>query len=89
MKRMFQLWKNIIQNLNNLGVDMNNNNRLNERILILGMTSFFLTLIILLTFSPAVFAQNRDEELEEQIELLYDVIEFVRDNYVDEDILTN
>ena len=63
----------------------NNSNKLKERLLIIGMTSFFLTLLILLALTPTVFAQNRDEELEEKLELLSDVIDFVRENYVDED----
>jgi carboxyl-terminal processing protease len=64
---------------------MTNRNRLRERLLIVGITSFFLTLLTLLAFSPAVFAQSRDEELDEQLSILYDVMEYIKDNYVDED----
>lgn len=63
----------------------NNKKKLNERILLIGITSFFVALLSLLALSPTVLAQNRDKELEEQMELFRDVIEFVRDNYVDAD----
>ncbi|MBN2534478.1 MAG: S41 family peptidase [Spirochaetales bacterium] len=63
----------------------NNEKKCKERILLIGITSFFIVLLILLAFSPTVLAQNKDAELEEQISLFHDVVEFIKDNYVDED----
>lgn len=60
-------------------------NRFRERLLLIGITSFSLSLLVFLAFSPAVLAQTQDEELEEQVDLFHDVLEFVKDNYVDED----
>ncbi|MBN2442380.1 MAG: S41 family peptidase [Spirochaetales bacterium] len=59
--------------------------KLRERLLIIGITSFFITLLILLAFSPKVFAQSKDPETEDQILLLYEVLEFIKENYVDEE----
>ena len=58
---------------------INKKNIFKERLLLIGIVSFFMTLLVLLAFSPVVLSQTRDKKLEEQVDLIHDVLEFVND----------
>jgi carboxyl-terminal processing protease len=62
---------------------MKNNH--NERLLISGITIILAVTIVLLVFTPNLVAQTSDEELDEQLLLFRDVLEFIQRNYVDAD----
>jgi carboxyl-terminal processing protease len=55
-----------------------------ERVLWIGVTAFFLAVIVLLAFSPRVLAGNQEVERQEYMKILQDVLEFVQNYYVDD-----
>ncbi len=63
---------------------MNNKRRVPERVLWIGVTAFFLAVIVLLSFSPRVLAGNQDTEKQRMLKIFQDVLSFVQENYVDE-----
>ncbi len=56
----------------------------NEKYIIGGITTACIVIIILLAFSPTLIAQSKDDELDEQMLLFKNVLEYIQDNYVDE-----
>ncbi len=63
---------------------MDKKRRVPERVLWIGVTAFFLAVIVLLAFSPRVLAGNQDTEKQRWSRIFQDVMAFVQDNYVDE-----
>ena len=63
---------------------MDKKRRVPERVLWIGVTAFFLAVIVLLSFSPRVLAGNQDTEKQRLLKAFQDVMAFVQDNYVDE-----
>jgi len=62
-----------------------NDKKYKERLLLVVMTTIFLTILIFITFSSRVLAQTRDNELEKELNLFKDVLVFVQKNFVDEE----
>ncbi len=57
----------------------------NERIIWISLTSILLVLIVVLAFTPKALAGNEEAEAQKYLGIFYDVFQFIRNNYVDED----
>jgi carboxyl-terminal processing protease len=55
----------------------------NDKYIIGGITTVLAIVIILLAFAPKLIAQTKEDELDEQLLLFRNVLEYIQDNYVD------
>lgn len=62
-----------------------NDKKYKERVILVGMTAIFLTVLIFFIFSSSVISQTKDDVLEKELSLFKDVLVFVQKNYIDEE----